>query len=557
MRVTKNNKKKIKLLKVSLFTILCSFMFGVLFLFVIFIFTSSYLKSGKFKRFIETKISQNLNIEGEFDKFNWSGPSLNSNEFSAKGYADNPLSKIRANGIRANINLGAIKNKTWEVSSVDINQLNFLVNESDKKFSNPYKNRVNEFHKKESNWFKKLFFPNKLIFKSIRVSDINFDFNNYPLTILGRGISLNAEESSVSNSYKIKAFNGGVWIDDFPKLLLKEGHFRNVGNKIIMDSFDFNLFDESRARLFGEIIASKSPSLDIECKLSDLPADKILPEDWIKKLKGLINIDININGSVDNSIIQGSAQLINGSLEALPILERIDEFLGTSKFRRLALNEFNITYSVGKSRSVNIDQFYSLTHGTVCLTGIFSYKNQKIDSGKYMIGITPETLKWLTLSKKEILDNVFTFNKYDAFNKVFDLSNENDKLKIPPDGFKWAVCQVDTDSPDPFTSDIRKQIINSGGLALWAELNGLSKVGLEALDLIVKTSKEKGIDINNLLSTERYPIDSESLKNIASKLEITEQMNLILDQLTEDVFNLPNKIFSDGSSLLEKFFLGN
>lgn len=555
--MTKNNKKKIKLLKVSLFTILCSFIFGVLFLFVIFIFTSSYLKSGKFKRFIETKISQNLNIEGEFDKFNWSGPSLNSNEFSAKGYADNPLSKIRANGIRANINLGAIKNKTWEVSSVDINQLNFLVNESDKKFSNPYKNRVNEFHQKESNWFKKLFFPNKLIFKSFRVNNINFDFNNYPLTILGRGISLNAEESSVLNSYKIKAFNGGVWIDDFPKLLLKEGHFRNVGNKIIMDSFDFNLFDESRARLFGEIIASKSPSLDIECKLSDLPADKILPEDWIKKLKGLINIDININGSVDNPIIQGSAQLINGSLEALPILERIDEFLGTSKFRRLALNEFNITYSVGKSHSVNIDQFYSLTHGTVCLTGIFSYKNQNIDSGKYMIGITPETLKWLTLSKKEILDNVFTFNKDDAFNKVFDLSNENDKLKIPPDGFKWAVCQVDTDSPDPFTSDIRKQIINSGGLALWAELNGLSKVGLEALDLIVKTSKEKGIDINNLLSTERYPIDSESLKNIASKLEITEQMNLILDQLTEDVFNLPNKIFSDGSSLLEKFFLGN
>ena len=140
--MTKNNKKKIKLLKVALFTILCSFIFGVLFLFVIFIFTSSYLKSGKFKRFIETKISQNLNIEGEFDKFNWSGPSLNSNEFSAKGYADNPLSKIRANGIRANINLGAIKNKTWEVSSVDINQLNFLVNESDKKFSNPYKNRV-------------------------------------------------------------------------------------------------------------------------------------------------------------------------------------------------------------------------------------------------------------------------------------------------------------------------------------------------------------------------------------------------------------------------------
>ena len=553
----KYNKKKIKLLKVSLFTILCSFIFGVLFLFVIFIFTSSYLKSGKFKTLIESKISQNLNIDGEFDEFNWSGATLNSNTFSAKGYIDSPLSKLRVNGIRANINLGAIKNKTWEVSSVDINQLNFLVDESENKFPNLYKNNVNGFNQNESNWLKKMFFPDKLIVKSFRVNNINFDFNNYPLNILGRGISLNAEESSVSNSYKIEAFNGGIWINDFPKLLLKEGHFRNIGNKIIMDSFDFNLFDESTARIFGEVIASKPPFLDVECKLSDLPADMILPEDWIKKLKGLINIDININGSIDDPTIQGSAQLIDGRLEALPILNRIDEFLGTSKFRKLALNEFNINYSVGKSNSVNIDQFYSLTRGTVCLTGILSYKDKKIHSGKYMIGITPDTLKWLTLSKKEILNNVFLFNKEDAFNRVFDESIENDKFKIPPDGFKWAVCQINADSPDPFTNDIRNQIINSGGLALWAELYGLSKVGFEALDLIAKTSKEKGIDINTLLSSESYSFDSESLKNIAIKLEITEQMNVILDQLTDDVLGLPNKIIKDGGSLLEKFFLGN
>ncbi len=553
----KNNKKKIKLLKVSLFTILCTFIFGVLFLFVIFIITSSYLKGGKFKRLIESKISQNLNIDGEFDEFNWSGVSLNSNTFSAKGYSDNPLSKLRVNGIRANINLGAIKNKTWEVSSVDINQINFLIDESEKKFPNIYKNNVNGFNQNESNWLKKLFFPDKLIVKSFRVNNINFDFNNYPLNILGRGISLNAEESFISNSYKIEAFNGGIWIGEFPKLLLKEGHFRNIGNKIIMDSFDFNLFDESKARVFGEIIVSKSPSLDMECKLSDLPADKILPEDWIKKLKGLINIDININGSIDDPVIQGAAQLTNGSLEALPILDRIDEFLGTSKFRRLALNEFNIKYSVGKSRSVNIDQFYSLSRGTVCFTGNLSYKDKKIEAGKYMIGITPETLNWLTLSKKEILNNVFSFNKKDAFNKVFNESIQNDELKIPPDGFKWAVCQINADSPDPFTNDIRNQIINSGGLALWAELYGLSKVGFEALDLIVETSKEKGIDINALLLSESYSLDSESLKNIAIKLEITDQMNVILDQLTDDVLGLPNKIIKEGGSLLEKFFLGN
>ena len=131
------------------------------------------------------------------------------------------MSKLRVNGIRANINLGAIKNKTWEVSSVDINQLNFLVDESENKFPNLYKNNVNGFNQNESNWLKKMFFPDKLIVKSFRVNNINFDFNNYPLNILGRGISLNAEESSVSNSYKIEAFNGGIWINDFPKLLLK------------------------------------------------------------------------------------------------------------------------------------------------------------------------------------------------------------------------------------------------------------------------------------------------------------------------------------------------
>ena len=48
----------------------------------------------------------------------------------------------------------------------------------------------------------------------------------------------------------------------------------------------------------------------------------------------------------------------------------------------------------------DIINVYVLTSGTACLSGKLKYNNGKVTSGAYMIGITPETIKWIPLLKK-------------------------------------------------------------------------------------------------------------------------------------------------------------
>ena len=130
-------------------------------------------------------------------------------------------------------------------------------------------------------------------------------------------------------------------------------------------------------------------------------------------------------------------------------------------------------------------------------------------------------------------------------------------IRCPPDGFRWAICEIDPDSLDPYTSDIRKQIIDSGGFALWGELIGLSDIGFKALDLIAETSKKQGVQLSELLADENYIIDNKTLKNIASKLNVSSQMDEILTQLKNEIIEIPKGIFQNGSSLIEKFLFGN
>ena len=75
----------------------------------------------------------------------------------------------------------------------------------------------------------------------------------------------------------------------------------------LLISVNFNVFDSSNVRIFGEIDSSKKIPANIECKISELPTNKVLPEDWVKKLKGQMNVDISLVGGLSYSEIEGKS----------------------------------------------------------------------------------------------------------------------------------------------------------------------------------------------------------------------------------------------------------
>ena len=556
LKISKNKINKIKLTRVFIFTILSTFVLSVFLLFFLFIFSKSFLKSDKFKVATEEKIDQILKAKGSFAELNWSGTSVFTDNYFASGSNKSFFSKIRANGVRADFNIGAIKRRAWELSNVSVNQLNVSIDSEVEGFEYDDQITENDIGNNDEGWFKRFFLPNRVLINTIGIGELNFDFIAPQHDISGRDISLNATKGPNQQLYKLETFNGIVWLNDFPKLHLKGGTLRLLPDQLIIDGIDFIFYEKSKARVFGNIRKdSDIINLNIDSKLSNIPAEKILTDDWIKKLKGQVDLDLNLTGRLNSYKLAGKASLINGQLEAVPILESVDDILGTSKFRKLILNEFNINFTSSDLNEIKIDQFYTHSYGTVCVTGNFLIKNKEVIEGVYMLGVTPETLKWLSTSKKEVLENVFSINRDDALRTVFNSEVVDKKsIRIPPQGFRWAVCRVNPNSIDPFSSDIRQQFVRLGGLALWGELVGVREVGLEAFDLLTESALNKNLDLNSLIKFEEGMFSDDSLMKLADELGVSEKMGKIIEGVSDNSLIIPDRIFKGSRSLLDDLF---
>ena len=126
IKITDKNRFR-KGARVILFFCLTLFIGFVLFSFVVFLFLNKYLKSESFKISLENRINNELEVSSNFDEFRWQGTTVDTDQLKAEGYEGAIFSKLRADGIRARVNIGAVKRRTWEVTGLDINRINLLI----------------------------------------------------------------------------------------------------------------------------------------------------------------------------------------------------------------------------------------------------------------------------------------------------------------------------------------------------------------------------------------------------------------------------------------------
>ena len=126
IKISDKNKFR-KVVRRILFFCLTSFILFVIFSFVVFLLLNKYLKSERFKYSLQGRINNELNVNSNFDEFRWKGTTVDTDGLKAEGYDEAVFSKLKADGIRARINIGAVKRRVWEVTSLDINRINLLI----------------------------------------------------------------------------------------------------------------------------------------------------------------------------------------------------------------------------------------------------------------------------------------------------------------------------------------------------------------------------------------------------------------------------------------------
>src|SRR5450432_4770414 len=86
----------------------------------------AYLHSEGFRRLIANKTSSALKAEGDFEPFQFTGVTVYSDAFQARG-AGAFFSALRADQIRAEFNLSGIWRHVWQIDEIDVQRMDVKV----------------------------------------------------------------------------------------------------------------------------------------------------------------------------------------------------------------------------------------------------------------------------------------------------------------------------------------------------------------------------------------------------------------------------------------------
>lgn len=226
-------------------------------------------------------------------------------------------------------------------------------------------------------------------------------------------------------------------------------------------------------------------SWELKTSLSSIPLRELLSEDWRLRLTGTLHGDLEIRGQAASPPqVEGDIQLKNTVLTALPVLDKLASYTRVERFKRLSLDIASAQVR-GSGEVRQFDKVVIQSNGLLRIEGSMNVNAGQVD-GRFMLGVTPETLKWIPGAQQ----HVFTSTHPGA-----------------PAGMMWTPLHV-TGTVDAPREDLTERLIGGAGKALLnAPAEVVGKVGEAVLSPVIgpDLSKKPGEVLKGATDTLTHP----------------------------------------------------
>ena len=150
-------------------------------------------------------------------------------------------------------------------------------------------------------------------------------------------------------------------------------------------------------------------------------------------MSGKIAGDSTVRAPLPNGtiLVEGKVRLIEGKVEALPLLEQIATFTRTERFRRITLTRGSASFT-RDTALITAKDIVIESEGLLRVEGSCTVVNGQID-GVFQIGVTGASLQWLPGSQA----------------RVFTISH---------DGYFWAPLRLTGPASHP-NEDLSRRLI--------------------------------------------------------------------------------------------------
>ena len=370
------------------------------------VWLDGYLKSDSFRRWISAAISSRLKADASLNGISWRGSSAFVESFSASGSADAPFHSLSAADIRADINAGAIWDRTWHVEGVKVARAS--VNFSKLPPNSPQPPPPTPEAPASSSGFLSSLIPNRILLGPVRIDQFGFDWKSDSASASARNIALEIKPSDDQGFVLAKGAGGSLSSSALKGLPLDITDFDASWQEgeIRLDSFHATTADD--ASITGEAsvrLNQNAPVLDARGTLAGLQLAKIIPDDWLKRVKGTASASVQISGNPsdpDRLLWRGNAAIKDGLLEGLPILQIIARKTRNEAFVRLVLKDTRTRFTRTSSGDWILEGLLMDAPGLLRLKGNASIAASSQLSGNLLLGIVPGTLRYLAGAEQQV-----------------------------------------------------------------------------------------------------------------------------------------------------------
>ncbi len=361
----------------------------------------SYLNGEEFRELVSRKTSEAFKAEGAFEEIHWTDSSGYSDGYSARGFSDAPFSRITANGVRADVDFGAVREGIWKVTRVALNRIVLLINDEDRLPGSAERNEVELEFEKSSDLLK------ALLPRSVEVDEVSIvDSNLVAVRGDGSRITLSGVETRLrpvagTEAWSVSGKGGELIIPGAPELEVESFVVRIAGSELFITDSAFGLLDGARLSGSGELQFGGEGRVDLQLKIADLDADEVIGPQWRDKISGIVRGDAKINRVANGTLKKtGSVEITKGVLEGMEVLEMVADYAKAERFRRLVLHEATADYTHVDGR-LEVTNLVLQSDGLTRLTGEMVIERGVVD-GKFKIGVTPGTMKWIPGAEQKV-----------------------------------------------------------------------------------------------------------------------------------------------------------
>ena len=358
------------------------------------VWISRFLRGEAFRKLIAAKTGEAIGSETVYGPLRWTGSSLFVDSIEATGLPGSIVERLRADQVRADVNLRALIDGVWRVDRIQAVSFDGTLRPGSNEPKAPGTHPSAAVRGIEA-WLPMRFEVGQLDIARARVRFRGIE--GLEIAFL-QDSALRVHPDGAG--WAIEGAGGTLALLKVPPLTVVNFRSRVQDGVFFLTDSQFLLGETGKVSASGEFASNSK----LRIEWSQVDIKPFLDPYWRSRFTGIwagtASLEWPESGLAAGKAT-GSFRLTDGLALNMELLDRVATFTGAPQFRRMPLQEISGSFEWTKE-TVQITNLVAESKGLLRLEGNCTIAAGGAVSGTLRVGVTPQTLQWLPGSRERV-----------------------------------------------------------------------------------------------------------------------------------------------------------